>query len=139
MPYKRFESELTVRPDDIDMNNHVHMSRYLDYYLSARYYQMDHFYGFAMDEFIKNGWSWVVKSASLEFKRPLFLSDTALVRTWIEEFGKSDVRVGFQIYRRNGMKLCAEGSVVNTMVNVKTGRAEIIPSWVIERYTQFTE
>ena len=38
--YSTFESELTVRPDDIDMNNHVHNSKYLDYVLAARYDQM---------------------------------------------------------------------------------------------------
>ena len=27
----RFETELQVRPDDIDMNQHVHGSRYFDY------------------------------------------------------------------------------------------------------------
>lgn len=35
-----FSSEIKVRPDDIDMNNHVHNAKYLDYVLSARYEQM---------------------------------------------------------------------------------------------------
>ena len=26
-----FETEIIVRPDDIDMNSHVHNSKYLDY------------------------------------------------------------------------------------------------------------
>ena len=38
--YSRFETELQVRPDDIDMNQHVHNSRYFDYVLAARYDQM---------------------------------------------------------------------------------------------------
>ncbi|MFA7228927.1 MAG: acyl-CoA thioesterase, partial [Melioribacteraceae bacterium] len=38
--YSVFETEITVRPDDIDMNNHVHNSKYLDYLLMARYDQM---------------------------------------------------------------------------------------------------
>ena len=36
----RFETEMPVRPDDIDMNQHVHNSRYFDYVLAARYDQM---------------------------------------------------------------------------------------------------
>lgn len=35
--YLKFDTELAVRPDDIDMNNHVHNSKYLDYVLAARY------------------------------------------------------------------------------------------------------
>ncbi|MCP5552003.1 MAG: hypothetical protein H7A53_14035, partial [Akkermansiaceae bacterium] len=35
--FSTFETRLDVRPDDIDMNRHVHNSRYLDYVLAARY------------------------------------------------------------------------------------------------------
>jgi len=48
----RFETELTVRPDDIDMNQHVHSSRYQDYVLAARYDQMARCYKMPMEEFI---------------------------------------------------------------------------------------
>ncbi|MBM2845221.1 MAG: fadM, partial [Bacteroidetes bacterium] len=62
MEYKRFETELVVRPDDIDMNNHVHGSRYLDYVLYARFDQMGRCYGMPMDEFLKKGWNWYQKT-----------------------------------------------------------------------------
>jgi len=64
--YSRFETELQVRPDDIDMNQHVHNSRYFDYVLAARYDQMARCYGMSMEEFLKAGCSWVVKTAHLE-------------------------------------------------------------------------
>jgi len=35
-----FETEITIRPDDIDLNNHVHNTKYLDYVQAARYEQM---------------------------------------------------------------------------------------------------
>ena len=34
--FSKFESELAVRPDDIDLYQHVHSTRYLDYVLAAR-------------------------------------------------------------------------------------------------------
>ncbi len=139
MAYKRFESELSVRPDDIDMNNHVHNSRYLDYVLFARYDQMGRCYGMAIDAFAENGWGWVVKSCSIEYKRPLKLSDRVVVRTWLESYERADVKVGFQILKKETMKVSAEGYLLNTMINLKTGRAEHIPEWVISQYTQFTE
>ncbi|MDP3929291.1 MAG: thioesterase [Bacteroidota bacterium] len=40
----KFESTLKVRPDDIDMNQHVHSSKYIDYVLSARYDHMERCY-----------------------------------------------------------------------------------------------
>ena len=39
-PNSIFETEIIVRPDDIDMNNHVHNSKYLDYIQTARFIQM---------------------------------------------------------------------------------------------------
>ncbi|MGY0035466.1 acyl-CoA thioesterase [Pedobacter sp. NJ-S-72] len=41
--YSIFETALKVRPDDIDMFNHVHNSKYFDYVLAARYDQMEQF------------------------------------------------------------------------------------------------
>ena len=88
----RFETELRVRPDDIDMNQHVHASRYHDYVLAARYDQMGRCYEMAMEEFITAGLGWFVKTAHLEYKRPLVMGDAFIVRTWVEDIGGTEVR-----------------------------------------------
>jgi len=139
MPYKRFDTELIVRPDDIDMNNHVHGSRYLDYVLFARFDQMGRCYGMPMEEFIKNGWNWFQKAFCIEYKRALNIAETVIVRTWLESFEKVDVKVGFQILKKESMKVSAEGYFISTMINVHTGRTEAIPDWVIKQYVQFVE
>jgi acyl-CoA thioester hydrolase len=139
MAYTKFETELNVRPDDIDMNNHVHNSRYLDYVLFARYDQMGRCYKMPMEEFIKRGWVWYVKTCHIEFKRALTLNDRVLVRTWLESVEGSDVKVGFEIFKKDPMKISADGYFLNTMVNTTTGRPEDVPGWVIQQYSQFTE
>lgn len=139
MHYKRFASELVVRPDDIDMNNHVHNTKYLDYVLFARYDQMGRCYGMSMDEFISNGWTWVIKSCFIEFKRALKLADHVVIQTWLDSYERTDVKVGFRILKKDTMKVCAEGYLINTMVSLQTGRAEQIPAGVIQQYTQFVE
>jgi acyl-CoA thioester hydrolase len=137
--YRKFDSEITVRPDDIDMNNHVHTSRYLDYVLYARFDQMKRCYGMPMEKFTENGWGWYVKSCRIEFKRQLMMGEKVIVRTWLDSFGGSDALVGFQIFRKSTMKIAADGSIVNTMINTASGRAITIPAWVITQYTQFRE
>ena len=139
MTYKRFETELLVRPDDIDMNNHVHMSKYLDYVLCARYDQMSRCYGMSMDEFIQRGWGWYVKSCTIEYKRALSNGERIIVRTWLESVDQTDVKVGFRIMKKEPPKISAEGHFLYTMVNLSTNRAEQIPDWVIRQYTQFVE
>jgi acyl-CoA thioester hydrolase/thioesterase-3 len=139
MHYKRFDTELIVRPDDIDMNNHVHGSRYLDYVLFARYDQMGRCYGMPMEEFIENGWNWYQKTFHIEFKRAIALADKIIVRTWLDSFNKSDVKVGFQMFKKGTMKIAAEGYFVSTMIDVRSGRAIPIPETIIQHYVQFTE
>jgi len=133
----RFETQLTVRPDDIDMNQHVHASRYQDYVLAARYDQMARCYKMSMDEFVQADLRWFVKAAHLEYKRQLQMGDSFVVRTWVDEIGGSDVNVRFEIHRHvaNRLKLCCEGFFDYTMVNSKTGRAEIIPDWIVAKYS----
>lgn len=130
----RFETELQVRPDDIDMNRHVHASRYHDYVLAARYDQMARCYKMSMEEFTKAGLGWFVKTAHLDYKRPLLMGDAFIVRTWVEEIARSDVKVCFEILRKATGKLCCNGWFDYTMVSLETGRAAVIPDWIIARY-----
>ena len=133
----KFESELQVRPDDIDMNQHVHASRYHDYVLAARYDQMARCYKMPMEEFIQAGLGWFVKTAHLEYKRPLTMGDSFIVRTWVEEMAGTEVKVQFEILRKvsDRLKLACDGWFEYTMVNLKSGRAETIPDWIIAKYS----
>ncbi len=133
--HSKFESEFQVRPDDIDMNQHVHNSRYFDYVLAARYDQMDRCYKMPMEEFLKHGFGWVVRRAFIEYKRALGLGDWFVVRTWIHEIASDGVQVHFEIIRKTTGKLCCDGYFDYTMVNTKTGRAEPIPDWIKEKYS----
>jgi acyl-CoA thioester hydrolase/thioesterase-3 len=130
----RFETELQVRPDDIDMNQHVHASRYLDYVLAARYEQMARCYGMSMEEFLQAGFGWVVRSCHLDFKRALGLGEHFTVRTWIDELFADGVLVRFEMDRKKNGKRCCDGSFHYTMVSVKTGRAVPIPDWIVGKY-----
>lgn len=131
----KFETEMQVRPDDIDMNQHVHASRYMDYVLAARYDQMARCYRMPMEEFIAAGFGWYVRTGHVEYKRPLGLGDHFTVRTWVEEFFKDGVVVSFEIVRKATGKLACDGFFHYTMVSLKTGRAEPIPESIIEKYS----
>jgi len=135
MQYSKFESEILVRPDDIDMNDHVHNSRYFDYVLAARYDQMKRRYGMSMDEFIARGFAWVVSGCTMHFKRSMNLGDIAVVRTQIKEMRTNGVDVLFEIVRKETGKICVDGIFEYTMINLQTQRAEKIPQDVIEKYS----
>jgi YbgC/YbaW family acyl-CoA thioester hydrolase len=130
-----FETQLQVRPDDMDMNQHVHSSRYLDYVLAARYDQMARCYQMPMEEFIQLGFGWYVRTAHVDYKRPLGLGEWFKVQTRVAEVFKDGVKVEFTILKQKNSKLVSDGWFHYTMVNLTTGRAETIPDWIVARYS----
>src|SRR5665647_1047093 len=112
----KFSTELAVRPDDIDMFQHVHNSRYLDYIQAARYEQMTRCYKMTMEEFIVMGYGWVVKKATLNFKRALIMSDVMTVSTQVREIDGSDAIIDYEIVNKKNEKICCDGQMVYTMI-----------------------
>lgn len=133
--YSTFETRVEVRPDDIDMNHHVHNSKYFDYVLAARYDQMERCYGMTMEAFLERGFSWVVRSSYMEHKRPLHIGDAALVQTCVIEIKPRGVRVGFEILKEADQKVVAKGWFDYTMVSVENGRPQSIPEDIIKIYS----
>ncbi|MEM7602038.1 MAG: thioesterase family protein [Verrucomicrobiota bacterium] len=133
--YSKFESRVYVRPDDIDMNQHVHNSKYFDYVLAARYDQMERCYGMSMQAFLDRGFSWVVRSSYMEHKRPLHIGDAAIVQTFIEEIKPRGVLVGFEINKESDGKLVAKGKFDYAMVSMDTGRPQPIPEDILKAYS----
>ncbi len=111
------------------------MSRYLDYVLAARYEQMERCYQMPMEEFLRLGFGWFVRTAHLDYKRPLGLGEWFVVRTWVAEVFKDGVKVEFQIHKQKTGKLACDGHFDYTMVNLKTARAETIPDWIVAKYS----
>ncbi len=135
MSYAWFESEIIIRPDDIDVNAHVHNSRYLDLVLAARYDQMDRCYGMSMERFLEQGFSWVNTKTMIQYKRELVMGDVAVVRTRVGEMFPKGVRVEFEILRKATGKVVADGWQEYTMVSVETGRAATIPDEIRRIYS----
>ncbi len=130
-----YSSRLAVRPDDIDMFNHVHSSRYMDYVLAARFDQMGRCYNCSMQEFLDEGLGWVLVSTEMHFKRPLKLGDSFDVETHLKEFEKKIAWVLFDIKHAVTGKSCCSGWAKYTMIDLQTTKPVEIPDWVLERYS----
>lgn len=133
--YSTFESELQVRPDDIDMNGHVHNSKYLDYVLAARFEQMEKCYKMSMEEFLERGLSWYVRAAYIKHKSPLHMGDQILVKTWVAELRSRGVKVEYEIINRGDGKLSATGYFDYVMVDRDSGRPVVIADDIVAMYS----
>jgi YbgC/YbaW family acyl-CoA thioester hydrolase len=137
--YKTFETELRVRPDDIDMFQHVHNSKYLDYVLAARYDQMEHCYGMSMEKFMERGFGWVVKAVHINYKRALTLGDYFMVSTAIEAIDERGCRVKFFITSKTSDKISCDGWFDFVMIDMKSGKGVKIPEDIMEHYSLLVE
>lgn len=133
--YSKFETELAVRPDDIDLYQHVHSTRYLDYVLAARFDQMERYYGMSMQDFAKLGYGWFMTTAHIEYKRPLGWGDRMLVRCWIVHFTENGCRVAFEIEKQPTGKRVCDGWCDYVLVTLATGRATPLPADIKAKYS----
>lgn len=134
--YSVFETEVRIRPDDIDMNNHVHSSKYIDYVLMARFDQMTNNYKMSMAEFIEKGMNWVASEVNIKFKRELKFEDGyTVIRTQLAEINGAQARVNFWVLKKSTMKEAASGFFLYTLVSLSSGRAMRIPEEIITKYS----
>ncbi|MBK0382660.1 acyl-CoA thioesterase [Pedobacter sp. SD-b] len=133
--YSRFKTEHKVRPDDIDMFNHVHNSKYFDYVLNARYEQMELFYGMSMEKFLEMGFGWVVKTVMIDYKRPLGLGDFFIVETGIQSINRKGCRVTFEITSKKTKKTNTDGWFDFVMIDLKTGRGVEVTEEMVKLYS----
>jgi len=133
--YSKFETELTVRPDDIDLYQHVHSTRYLDYVVAARFDQMERCYGMPMQVFTDRGLGWFMSAATMRFRRPLGMGERMVVRCWIERFTETGCVLNFEIDKRKSGKRAFDGQCDYTLVTLATGRAVALPEDIKARYS----
>jgi YbgC/YbaW family acyl-CoA thioester hydrolase len=133
--YSKFETDLAVRPDDIDLYQHVHSTRYLDYVLAARFEQMERNYGMGMQAFAARGLGWFMQAANIHFKRPLGMGDRMIVRCWVDHMTETGCRVSFEIDKQPTRKRICDGACDYTLVTLATGRATPIPEDVRTKYS----
>ena len=129
-----FETEIIVRPDDIDMNNHVHNSKYLDYIQTARFIQMRDNYKVPMEEYITKGLNWFASEVQLKYKREMKFGDIAVVKTQVGDWSGAQVTINVWVYNKSTNKVCVEGKMLYTLVSLTSGRPTRIPEDIIERH-----
>ena len=117
------------------MFNHVHNSKYLDYVMAARYEQMETCYNMSIEKFMEMGYGWVVKTAHVEYKRPLTLGEIFKVTTWILSMEEKSSKVNFEIVSLKTGKVCSDGWFDYVLIDIKTGRGMKITEEMIEKYS----
>jgi len=130
-----FITEIPVQPRDIDLNGHVHHSIYLDYFLAARFDQMGRCYKMSMEDILKMGFTMVARKYELEYKTPLLLNDTAVVKTWVMKIGKVHVDIGFVIESKKSGAVAVRGGARFVLIDIRIKKPVPIPVNIKEKYS----
>jgi acyl-CoA thioester hydrolase/thioesterase-3 len=88
-----------------------------------------------MEDFMGLGYGWVVKTAHIEFKRPLTLGESFNVTTGIISMNEKSSKVSFMIKSLKTGKVCSDGWFEYVLIDIKTGRAMKITDEMIEKYS----
>jgi YbgC/YbaW family acyl-CoA thioester hydrolase len=117
MPPRVFVTELMVRSHEVDYWGVVNNAVFVNYLEHAR---MEIFreLGLPVAEWIRRGVLVVVRRLEVDYRRAARLEDRLRVESWIEEIGRTSVRVGQRVLGNGDTPLVAA-----TIVGVFVDRA----------------
>lgn len=120
---KEAQSTVKVRFQDCDPFGHLHNTRYIDYFLSAREDQVQKNYDFSLyGEENSMETNWVLAKTQISYIQPTSFNKYVLIRTKLIEYSDASVLVESQMLDAEGNNLKAIMWSDFTYINVKTGR-----------------
>ncbi|CAM2857309.1 thioesterase family protein [Paenibacillus sediminis] len=108
------EVEVPVRYAETDAMGIVHHANYLVWFELARTKYLDDI-GISYPSIESRGFLIPVLEVNLTYKKPFRYGETALVKTWIEQYEGLKVIYNYEIYNGQG-ELCIEGSTSHVVV-----------------------
>src|SRR5688572_17627403 len=123
----------TIRPDEIDPVGHANNIAYLKWMQSAA---MSHStaQGWPWEAYQELGAGWVVRSHQIEYRRPAFVDEEIVVRTWIADMKKVTSLRRYRIVRQSDETELAIAATDWAFIKFATGAPTRIPAEVLESF-----
>lgn len=84
---------------------------------------------------MESGYGWVVKTAHVEYKRPMVMGQEFSVETGIDSINDRGCRVSFEIRMINNNKIACDGWFDYILIDIETGKALKVTKEMIEKYS----
>ncbi|MCX6596605.1 MAG: thioesterase family protein [Acidobacteria bacterium] len=131
----RFSHNFRVRYSEVDPQAVVFNARYLDYAdLGVTEYWRALGISFAPGE---NFFEVHVVKATVEFRAPIRYDEQVVAYVRTSRIGRTSLTTQLELHGVTGDDLRAVIEQVHVHVDLKTGRPQPVPDWVIERMEQF--
>ena len=131
MSHDQFEINIAVEAADIDPLGHVNNVVYLRWVQDAA---IAHWRAAASAEDQKK-LLWVVVRHEIDYKRPAFLDDEILARTWVGTATQRAFDRHTELLRRKDMRVLAQVRTVWCPIDAKTGKPTDVSDEVRARFS----
>ena len=117
--------EIVVRSTEIDVNNHVNNSKYVEYLEWGRedWYER---VGLPYERLLALGAITVAVNISLNFRRECKQGDILIITTRLERLGRTSFTLNQEIHRREGI-LVADALVTIVTIDPTTRKSRLVP------------
>ncbi len=130
-PHQPFELEIAVRPDDIDLLEHVNNVIYLRWVQDAA---VAHWVAAANDK-EKAALLWVVVRHEIDYKRPATAADVVIARTWVGEADQRTFERHTEIIRKRDNKLLARARTLWRPIDAVSRHPIAVDEQVYQRFS----
>lgn len=104
LAHSKFEIEITVKNDDIDILGHVNNVVYLQWVQKVA---VEHWYSLAT-KWEKDNLLWVVKRHEIDYKRSAIADDIIIAKTWVGNATDREFQRHTELIRKSDNKLLAK-------------------------------
>lgn len=126
-----FELPHKVTPDEIDPMGHVNNVAYVVWMQTAAVAHSKE-QGWSGGAYQNNGWAWVARSHRIEYRRPAFLDDEIIIRTWVADMRKFTSLRKYEMFR--GRDLLARAETNWAFVDAVNQKLLVIPDEVASAF-----
>ncbi len=124
-----FEFKHKICQEEIDGLGHANNIAYLQW-LQAAALAHSAEQGWKTSDYKQRGWSWVVRSHFIEYRRPVFADELIIVKTWVADMKKFSSLRKYEILHGETGKLIARAETNWAFVTTESGRLVPIPEEV---------
>lgn len=129
--HQPYEIERAVEPADIDQLGHVNNVVYLRWVQDAA---VAHWMA-AANEAEQRDYLWVVTRHEIDYKRPAFIEDTIVVRTWVGTASRAGFERHTELRRKSDGKLLARVRSIWRPINAETRQAVNVSAETFARFS----
>ena len=121
-----YTQQITVEPDDIDMQHRVSNLRYVAWMQDVAVAHSA-VCGWPMERYESIGQGWVVRQHTITYKRPAFLGDVITAATWIASYASRRSLRRYVFWNATAKTLLAEAETQWVFIDMTNGKPVSVP------------